>query len=170
MDNIITISDFKNPYLVFATAGTVTETYLNELIAKYQEEILKNILGIQTYNVMQTDIADDLWTRFISGYTYTVDSISYEYQGIKEVLTNFLYYYWNYDLANGLVPDGSVVMNYDENTKVIPQQKMVNSWNDACKLIDNNILYDATVYHYLENFAPDTWIYKGFKKQNIFNI
>jgi len=170
MDNLITISDFKNPYLVFAVAGEVSETYLNELIAKYQKEILRKILGVVTYNDMETNITDNIWDRFINGYTYTVDSVEYQYKGIKEVLTNFIFYYWSYNVVNNLVPFGSIAINYEENDKTIDVNKMVHAWNDAINLIDNNILYDATVYHYLENFAPDTWIFNVYDKQNILGI
>ena len=47
---------------------------------------------------------------------------------------------------------------------------MITQYNKAVDLIDNDVLYDATVYHYLDNFAPDTWIYTAFEHENILGI
>ena len=95
MNNIISILDFTNPYLVYAPGGTEHETYLNELITIHQEDILKQILGIQTYNTMNANMTEDVWVEFIGGKEYPVDGIDYKYNGIKGVLARMVYYHWH---------------------------------------------------------------------------
>lgn len=171
MTNLITKSDFKNPYQVYS-GTTETELLLDEYITKYQEYYLKKILGIRMYNDFDSKYPDGgFYDNFVNGTTYTEDSVSYVYPGIKPVLVKFVYYWWHRNTATILGEKGELKANYQKLVKTIPVNKMVSAYNDAVDLIDNNISYDATVYHYLNTqYTGTDWDFTRINKINAFNI
>lgn len=153
MDNQITKSDFKTPYTVSVKDKTPidpTETFLNELIAEHQEKILRQILGFQLYNEMETDILEDIWVEFFAGKTYTENGVKYVYKGMKHILCRFVYFYWHEAKSNDLVPDGAVQIAYEQSMKVIPEYKMQAQYNTAIEFIQSDENYFPSVYHYLD--------------------
>lgn len=169
MNNLITISDFKNPYLVFSgELGSPEETYLNELIAEHQEIILKRILGVQMYNEFETNIADTFWVNFINGVEYTYNGDVYHYKGIKQVIARMLFYWWNFEMQNSLVSKGAIKLDFKEGIKIIPTSKMINQFNIAVELIQG---VEESVYNYIiHNYTGDSFKFENFEKLNTLGI
>lgn len=177
MNNLITISDFSNPYLVFAVAGADSEDLLNEYITKYQKDYLIQILGHRTYNVFDAACISGVpptsgfWYEFIEGVTYPEDSVNYIYPGIKPVLVKLLYYWWHRNTATILGEKGELKANYQKLVKTIPAQKMVSAYNDAIEEIQSCISYAPTVYHYMNTqYTGDDWLFTEFENINTFNL
>ena len=172
MANLITIASFSNPYLPFAVVGEDSETILNEYITKHQAEYLKLILGIRTYNVFIAAYPDGgFWDDFVDGTTYTHNSVSYVFGGIKPVLTNFVYYHWHRYMYSFLGEKGALNPQYQKLVKVVPVDKMVSAYNEAVDLINNSVDYDATVYHYMDTqYTGTDWDYTKIEKINSFNV
>jgi hypothetical protein len=180
MDNLITISDFYNPYMVYAESGEDTETFLNEIITYYQKPILTSILGEIEYNAFEDDLngivpASDQWTWFYTGKEYTYDSVTYKYEGIKDVLVRFIYYYWQKETASNLAESGQLRKNLVNSFQVVPAFKMSRAYNEAIEYIKNNRTYSPTVYNFLDHqqslnsYFPD-WEYTQIEKINMYSI
>lgn len=172
MNNLITKSDFKNPYMVFA--GTpATESLLNDLIEFYQPEILRKILGELEYQNMVTDsntdgtFDSDKWTYFVEGTTYTEGGVDYVYKGVKPVLCMFIYYYWQRETVSTIAERGAVKAEYSKIVPVVPAGKMAMVWNMAVDIVYNTDTYYPSVYRYLSDaYTFDDWDFTGFDKIN----
>jgi hypothetical protein len=175
MANITSITDFKNPYIPYAVSGENTEEYLNEIIEYYEKIILTNILGEIEYNDYIANPTNTEWVNFVSGTTYTYNSVSYVYPGIKDVLVKLIYYYWQKDTASNLGESGQLKKTLVHATQIIPSGKMARAYNEAVDLIINNRSYSPTVYNYLlhqqslNDYFPD-WSYTHRYKINQFSI
>lgn len=175
MANEITIADFTQPFMVFAPSGSDEETFLNQLITYYQKDILTQILGEIEYNDYVTNRSNTEWDEFVDGDTYVHDDITYVYPGIKPVLTNLMYYYWNVETASNLGESGALKRSLVNAVQVVPRYKMVRAFNDAVADIFNNRTYSPTVYNFLlhkqedEDYFPD-WEYTQFYKINQWNL
>jgi hypothetical protein len=175
MANIITIADFSKPYVVYAVDSEDSGTILDELITYYEKIILTQILGEQEYNDYIANPTETEWVNFVDGVTYTYDSISYVYPGIKPVLTKMMYYYWQVDAQQRLGERGSLNPTLLNSDKVIPRQKMVRAFNEAKDEIRNNRTYSPTVYHYLYHMQENNdyfpnWEYTEFYHINQYNL
>jgi len=175
MIRLIENNDFDGKvYKIFSGSENATE-YLNEIIDKYQEKILKQILGnIEYYNLTQ-DITDGAlttqkWIDFVKGTDYIVNDIHYNYKGIEPVLIDFIYYYWQRHTVSILAENGELSLNNKNSKKVIPVSKMNEAYNNAIDKIQSNDLYEPTVYHYLKNHDFDNWYFTEFEKLNLFGI
>lgn len=180
MINLITNKDFVgNLEKVFSGGSDATE-YLNDIITKYQKEILIDILGeIEYYNFEQdfatvsgvTAPQTTKWINFLDGVVYTDNSINYDYKGIKPVLIKFVYYYWQVETSSILAESGELTNNQKNSKKIIPANKMVRSYNDAIDLICDSRSYSPTVYKYLDYEGTFTdWIFTKRGKINTFNL
>ena len=174
MDPLITVKDFKNPMLVYAESTGVTDTFFEEVVQRYQKKILLDILGRQLYNEFDAAYKAGLtsgtfWYRFYNGYDYTVDSIEYNYLGIKGVLVGFIFYYWMASKKSQLARDGHTLQNYEESQKYMPQELMEESWNDAVDDVSNNEHNSPTVYHFIDNNydGSGTWYFTKIDKINM---
>jgi hypothetical protein len=180
MDNLITISDFYNPYMVYAESGEDTETFLNEIITYYQKAILTSILGEIEYNNFEDDLtgtvpASDQWDWFYTGKEYTYNDVTYKYQGIKDVLVRMIYYYWQKETASNLAESGQLRKNLVNAVQVIPSFKMSRAYNEAIDNIINTREYSPTVYNFLShqqelnNYFED-WVFTKVEKINMYGI
>jgi len=176
MINLITNDDFTgNLEKVFSGSGNATE-YLNDIITKYQKEILIDILGEIEYYNFENDFTDDepqttKWINFLNGTDYVVDLIHYDYKGIKPVLIKFIFYYWQKETVSILGESGELSNNQINSTKIIPINKMVASYNDGVDLIKSSRTYAPTVYKYLYDEGTFTdWIFTKREKINSFNL
>lgn len=175
MANIITISDFSSPYLVYAVTGDDSNTILNDLITYYEKLILTQILGEIEYNDYIANPSNTEWGYFVDGHTYTYNSESYVYPGIKPILTKFLYYYWQVETSSSLAESGQLKKNLVNSIQIVPAHKMVRAYNEAIDLISNDREYSPTVYNFLDHmqsendYFPD-WEYTTFEKINTFNL
>lgn len=180
MINLITNKDFiGNLEKIFSGGADATE-YLNDIIKKYQKEILIDILGEIEYYNFENDFAEvsgviapqtTKWINFLDGTDYIDNDIHYDYKGIKPVLIKMIYYYWQVETASILAESGELTNNQINSKKVIPKSKMVRSYNDGLDLIYNSRPYSPTVYNYLVNDGTFTnWIFTKRDKLNILGI
>jgi hypothetical protein len=179
MENLIVILDFKQPFAPYG--GADSADYVNAIITQYQKDILTQILGEIEYNAFETDLNGtdtptlDQWDWFLNGTTYTYNSVSYVYPGIKQVLTKFMYYYWQRNTASDLGNTGQVQKVLLNSAQVIPSKMMVQAYNLSVDEIYNKRTYGPTVYNFLSHqqslnsYFPD-WDFTSFDKINIYNI
>lgn len=172
MNNLISKNDFESTFQVYA--GTPeTESFLDDVIERYQPKILRNILGEIEYQNFVADFTDGVpgttkWLNFLNGETYTYNSVSYVYEGIKPVLVRFIYYYWH--LENMTIPGetGQLKPEYQKIRQVINPFKSVSAWNDAIDLVQGSDAYYPTVWKYLNDagYTFSDWSFTGFQKMN----
>jgi len=176
MKNLISISDFKNPYLVYAETGKPSEIFLNELIAENQEIYLKKILGFRLYNELDIEFSketptDLFWIDFVNGKNYIYNGISYNYKGIKEILCNIIYWFWHEKNLSQLNKTGDLIPIYENGQKNIPVHLMCEAWNKADRLLYNVDVYAPTVYNYLNhNYIGNLLEFNTIKRKNLFGI
>jgi len=102
----IDIDNFTGEY-------TIDENYYNSVIVeKVEENILRDLLGINYYNAFIADLdvnndpQSEIWTKFKDGEEYT-DSYLIRYPGIVEMLVAFSYYELikskNYNTSTGFI-------------------------------------------------------------------
>ena len=175
MVNFISNSDFTTLEKVYSGGENSTE-FLNDIIEKYQKDLLIDILGEREYYNLDNDLVDGVpatnkWLLFVNGTDYVVDSVHYDYKGIKPVLLKFIYYYWQKENASILAESGELVNNQINARKVIPINKMVAAYNEGIDLIYNSRSYSPTVWHYLQNDGTFTdWVFTQREKLNTWGI
>jgi hypothetical protein len=179
MENLIVINDFKQPFAPYG--GADSADYVNAIITQYQKEILTKILGEIEYNAFNTDLNDTdtpsstEWLYFLNGTTYTYNSVSYVYPGIKDVLTKFMYYYWQRNTASDLGNTSNVQKILINSKQKIPDKMMTQAYNLSVNEIYNSREYSPTVYNFLNHqqslnsYFPN-WDFTSFDKINIYNI
>lgn len=181
MENLITPENFNNTiYQVYAGGSDAIDIFDN-VITEYQRPILINILGQIEYDAFETDLNDTdeatliQWQYFLEGTTYTHNSISYVYPGIRPILVKFIYYYWQRETYNWLAERGALKPTYKNSSQIVPETKMITAYNKACDEIYNNKDYSPTVYRFLydmnmdNGYFPD-WDYTNICKINPFGI
>lgn len=170
LSRLITYNNLKVPFNVFAADGN---DYFNQLLDNYQPEILRKILGeIEFYDLDQNE-TDAKWSAFISGDNYTVNSVVYDYKGIKPILAKFMYYYWQRETASILGEKGNLYNDSGKIKQIVPRGRMVNAYNKACFEINNNTLNYPTVYHFLTEhptYEFDDLNYTETEKINEWNL
>jgi hypothetical protein len=176
MDNLIKLSQFSAPIKVLSNNENI-EARLNDVISEAQERYLFRILGVIEYNRLKdADLTgSNEWTRFVNGHTYTKNGKEYRYGGIKNVLLHLIFYDLQRELINDPILRGYSQAEYAEGMKVIPNRRIVQSWNKGVDLL-SDYMYEIADYPTVENFLNDfdtdypDWNYKRFKKINQFNL
>jgi hypothetical protein len=171
MDRLITNTDFKNPMKVYFQDGKKTQTYLNDIIDRYQKKILLDILGYELYYNFEDQYPDGgFWDEFVDGKDYTNNGINYEYEGIKDVLVGMIFYYYEKSQKTKRASEDRIISKFNESIKYMPAELVVESWNDAVDLIESRIENKPTVYNFIDhNYTGSIeWVYTREEKINMF--
>ena len=155
MINLITISDFLQPFMVFAGTDE-TEMRLTEIIAEVQHDFLIEILGHELYYELENDNSGNFptsqkWIDFINGVDYVKSDIKIGYKGIKKALAYRVYYFYNKYMKSILQENQEGNLLNPNSEQIIPIQKMTEAYNSAGELIYDYKTYSPTIYNYLND-------------------
>lgn len=173
MPNITTVSDFTKgeiaiPNAVSLNAGEGVNGDLQEIIDKYEKELLLKALGKTQYDELQAALvdlpsADQKWQDLVAG--------SGSYQGIKRILNNFIYCkYLKFDeirlATTGAGKDGVTYSSVAEYN-----QKYVERWNEFVYWYKEGNDEDQSLREFLdENQDLDDSKFQMFNYENSFGL
>jgi len=164
-------------YDINLPAGTYSE--LANVIARYEPEILKRLLGYELYKDMVANPSDARWVAFISGVEYTVD-----YDGRDQIikwnglinndkisLIAYYVYYWYLRNQASITNNVGEIKPSQENS--FNAESVAKAMNAYTRLID---LYGCagqselipSAYNFLnenEDTYPE-WVFKSLGKVN----
>lgn len=114
---------------------------LNFLIAKYEDQLLRDLLGNALYAAYTTGIVvtptpESKWTDLRDGKAYTYASVDQYWPGFRKASTkqsliaNYVYYYWMKDKASHTTAIGEVKDNTDGGQRVNPIYKQIRAYNE----------------------------------------
>jgi hypothetical protein len=130
------------------TGNADVEARLNFFIAKYEDALLRKVLGDALYAAYKTGIAvtptpDTKWTELRDGKVYTnSNSVSKTWMGFRNATTkqsmiaNYVYYWYQRDSVTDTTAIGETSVKADNSSsKESPAVKMARAWNEAAKWI-----------------------------------
>jgi hypothetical protein len=115
---------------------------LNNFIAKYETEFLKDIFGYSLWKAYDTGINDVAplakWTALRDGVEYTnLAGYPDKWRGLRftepvkgSLFANYIFYKWNKDRVTFSTPIGEVKPEADNAMVMSPIIKMVKAWNE----------------------------------------
>lgn len=169
--SLIDQSYFQSELAVAGLSSPAVSANFDRFISKYEKKILRRLLGDQ-YSDFKTAIAIDPipepWNELVNGNDDWMGLVNEDKQSI---IANYIYYYWNANLAYQSTSIGTVVPKAENATVVGPARQMVRAWNEMIEWIDD---FD----HYMRDNSD---LYPGCKSRgcedreylspiNIFNL
>ena len=137
---LIDVTDFEDlPYKI--PNQEETKEFVTFIEAK-EEELLKEILGIDLYNEFIEALADsgelaDKWANLRDGAEYEY-SVTNEYKGLVDLLKPAIYSEWIFYTYRRLTAAAMIVNNGRENTTAVnPSWEIANNWNTWVKKVGN---------------------------------
>jgi len=184
MINLINEDDFLYPMVVAPNDNA----RLDGIISAYQPIILKKILGEIEYINFENDftkvapiiLQTQKWIDFLNGTTYNLISpngqnLIINYLGIKQILVNFIYFYYQKDIQSIASYSGEVRLTPENSTLTFADDRMASIWKNGIEKVGNNKnfnkeKYKPTAYNFLYNNKNDfpDWKFTNFKQLSIF--
>lgn len=133
--SIITYTNFIGGKYHLPQAGnTEGRAVITGAIERYEPALLKKALGYSLWKAFTTGMEgsgiDPLWEDLRDGTEYTYMDNTYEWQGIKDAIAAYVYYYYLRDNAMQNTLTGTTVAENENAKNVSPAQKMCFAWND----------------------------------------
>lgn len=139
MPYVITVTDFKFPYEIPLTKdmNAKASEQVNAIIDSRCRSLLRRVLGIAGFNELDAalsldfvlpDDAPEKWLNLVNGHEYDIDGKAYVWDGIKELLVKYVYYYWNVQTVSYLSGVGQVKAEAKNAPGVNPTQELVETW------------------------------------------
>lgn len=128
---------------------------LTWFIEKHQPEVLRDIFGYELYKAFSTGIAtydpnnnnipaiEAKWLNLINGAEYTLNSKTRKFEGLRSIITNYVYWYWLKDQHTQTVGLGEVQAKGENSEMSNPAEKMVKAWNEMSEQV-------AELYNFLQ--------------------
>lgn len=205
MANLIDDTYFKGLIALAGMSQDYNSTGLDEYIAIYEEKVLKLALGENLYNLLIDNYnteTNDKWKKLVEGDTYTLQrdgkDFKIKYKGLREMLANFIYYYYKTELISQSTVTGEMIANNQNSIPAKKDTKIIKAYNFGVELygvmkdIDQDIVtvgdfpffvrpsildvYKASMFNYItyQNEQDDTtypnWIFTALTKINEFEI
>ena len=142
IDNTYFVGDIALPNL-----DEVTNSFADS-ITRYEEEILKNLLGYRLYDALKTIVAlgepyPTIWDDFINGAEFTFEfegnTITQKWNGLVNtdlisLISYYVYYQYRYENLSTTTSINDVQGIAENSTKVNDARKMVYAWNKGIEL------------------------------------
>lgn len=205
MANLIDDTYFKGLIALAGMSQDYNSTSLDEYIAIYEEKVLKLALGENLYNLLIDNYnteTNDKWKKLVEGDTYTLQrdgkDFKIKYKGLREMLANFIYYYYKTELISQSTVTGEMIANNQNSIPAKKDTKIIKAYNFGVEMygemkdIDQDIVtvgdfpffvtpaildvYKASMFNYItyQNEQDDTtypnWIFTALTKINEFEI
>jgi hypothetical protein len=114
---------------------------VNLFIAKYEEDLLRKLLGNALYlsykTAMLTANPDQKWKDIRDGKDYTdLSGCSRYWMGLRKqatkqsLIANYVYYWFSRDRVTASTAFGEVMMKAEGGDKVSPATKQARAWNE----------------------------------------
>jgi hypothetical protein len=144
-------SDFvKDPYKIPSIAGS------NDFVSfesEYTQKVLIEILGYTLWKQFNDGLAEEVvaqkWTDLKNGAVYTYSNKTYQFTGMKKLLTPYLYEQWFRNLYSSLTAAGIPIPKSENADNVSPGQKLISSHNRFCDLVGDECDHINTLYGFL---------------------
>lgn len=137
------------------TGRTDIRTDIGKYIDEYEKSMLRLLLGRDCWKNYQENKTAAHWVTFENGTDYTDGGILKEYDGVKNMLAQFVYFYYSRDQRSANTPTGEASGNV--LNPAINIQKETRAWNEAVRLWNEAIDYinwqnseTADTYPYFE--------------------
>lgn len=121
-----------------------------------EEELLKEILGIDLYNEFMAALDDsgeelaDKWVELRDGAEYEFASVTNEYKGLVDLLKPAIYSKWVSLLHRRFTTSGVIVNTGQQNTTVVnPIYEIVTYWNEFAKKVGHVACQRNTFYGFM---------------------
>lgn len=177
MINLISISNFTQPFLVFG-GDEISTKKLDEIITESQNDFLLEVLGNELLYELNQDNSGNLpttqkWIDFLSGLVYVIDTKIIDYKGFNLALKYYVFIKYNEWSESQLEASGEVVLQLNNSKQVSPKRKLIDASIKLVELTGNyyNWIYAPTCYNYLtdtDNFGALN--FGIFKQQLRFGI
>jgi len=154
MTNIITYADFTGVIALDTYKADVQEV-LTHYITKYQEKILRSLLGDTLYFDMEDNTTAAKYVSLRDGDTVHFEYGGYnrKYTGLKAMIANFVYYYYSSIEISSNTPMGETQSTGTNGASIQNLCKLYNAYNEGVKLYKEAIMYilyknsvDPTLY------------------------
>lgn len=153
------------------TDKTEVQERLDWFIAKYESELLLNIMGYRLYTDFAAGIAvlspEQKWLDLKNGVQYTNKSNKPDnWKGMviatpkQSFIANYVYFFWMKDHASYTSTTGEVRNKPENAMNVWHGEKMVRAWNEMSSWVDQLIAY--------LNVKRDD--YTGWTDQNSYDV
>lgn len=138
---ITTAADFKDEIIIPFDYYGVTETAIDDFIAKYEPDFLQHALGAICYLAFEAAYAASIqdpdpvalpqkWADLLNGCNYTLNGKTYIWKGIKPLIRNYIYYWYVRDNETYTTPMGEARGKSQNAERVSYAVKMCRAWNE----------------------------------------
>lgn len=148
------------------TSRTDTRADLANYIDEYEKSMLLLLLGRDCWKNYQENKTAANWVTFEDGTDYTDERLK-EYEGVKQMLAQFVFFYYSRDQRSANTPVGEAsapILNpsYSPQKESRAWNEGVRLWNEAIEYINWKNSQTADTYPYFE--------YAELKEMNSFGI
>lgn len=148
IDSTIFNGDINIPNRVNVDIKALIELTIDER----EPQLLTELLGYGFYKDLMTGLAVgsplQKWIDLRDGKDYTVDTITYHYAGIKNMIANYVWFWFMRAATTNTTGIGQILPIGENGISTAPLTKMVESWN---KVKD----YSVNMVHFLNNNVSD---------------
>jgi hypothetical protein len=135
------------------TSNAAVVERLDFFIAKYEEQLLRSLLGDALYEAYKAGIEvtptpATKWTDLQDGKTYqNTDGKTFRWMGFKKsdtkqsMIANYVFYWWLRDKASTTTAVGEVALNTDGGVRISPAVRMSQSWNEMAGMVNSLLLF-----------------------------
>lgn len=128
----VVASDFDLPPYSIPNLDKVPNTF-GPYVDQHEEEILISLLGASFYNSfiegLEEDPIPEKWSDLRDGADYIIDTHTYKWKGMKNMLVPFIYSEWLSDTFDTLTGVGVVVGNPENSIARSPSARISRAWN-----------------------------------------
>jgi hypothetical protein len=158
---MVATSDFIGKFQVTVNEFTVSKLQL--YIDRYEENYLRELLGLELYDLYIATPLDPLFVAIESPFVFqsTCDNQIYESQGMKDMLTGFIFFMYTRDLYSSQSIVGTVKQSNENST--IPTNVSALLWQ---RYNESILSYDA-IQQYIRENLTDYPTFKGVEKDAI---
>jgi hypothetical protein len=158
---MVATSDFIGKFQVTVNEFTVSKLQL--YIDRYEENYLRELLGLELYDLYIATPLDPLFVAIESPFVFqsTCDNQIYESQGMKDMLTGFIFFMYTRDLYSSQSIVGTVKQSNENST--IPTNVSALLWQ---RYNESILSYDA-IQQYIRENLTDYPTFKGVEKDVI---
>jgi hypothetical protein len=144
MTNLVVKSDFTGDLRInFATGGALSS--FEDFVKRWQEILLKQLLGEHLYLVMEDNLQSQIWQDLLKGKEITEGNLRWKFSGLKAMLKEFIWF--EYNRNSGLKDEETNIPSVDR-LLVFHYNKGVDYYYDCIRyLIYNSNDFPNLVYY-----------------------
>lgn len=181
----------KVPYNVpakqLSTDGTTFSNQFSDFVETMEEDLLKKLLGIKLYDAfmeaLEEDYPEDKWLILRDGTQsddedliplakYEYNGITYEWVGLRKLLTQYIYAMWLRDNYDNHDSTGISVAKVENAEMISPALRIVTAWNKMYAMAGGCGEVKNSLYGFLTIKESDysDWVYTDVGSMNRFNL